>query len=108
MSHRLYDIRESVEGYLAFLAAQNFREECEKARGIILSRWKNQRKCDHDGFDDENRKFHALIIEAAGNPFMVDIINQVDDKLHRLARMACTSKAAWKRLLKKTRISPKP
>jgi DNA-binding GntR family transcriptional regulator len=82
---RLYEIRESVEGYLAFLAAQNFREEhCKKVRAILQKMESFKGATDHDGFDAENHKFHALIIEAAANPYMVEIIHQVDNKLHRL------------------------
>ena len=83
--NRLYDIRESVEGYLAYLAAQNFTDEYKKiARNILRAMEKYKENVDHDGFDEENRRFHALINQAAGNQFMVDIIRQVNDKLHRL------------------------
>lgn len=83
--HQLYDVRESVEGYLAYLAAQNFTENDTKtARKIIKAMEIFKEKMDHDGFDGENRKFHALINQAAGNPYMVDIINHSNDRLHRL------------------------
>jgi len=83
--HQMFDVRESVEGYLAFLAAQNFTDAHTKtARGIIKAMEMYAEKKDHDGFDRENIKFHALINQAAGNPYMIDIISHVNDRINRL------------------------
>ena len=81
----LYGVRESVEGYLAYLAAQNFTDAlAEEIKGAISSMKEHKAKVDHDAFDDDNRHFHNIINEAAANSYLIDIVNRVNDRLHRL------------------------
>ena len=83
--HQLYDVRESVEGYLAFLAAQNFTDAwAEEMKKVISAMKEHKEKVDHDAFDDDNRHFHRIINDAAANSYLVDIVNRVNDRLHRL------------------------
>ena len=83
--HQMYDVRESVEGYLAFLAAQNFTDAwAEETKKIISAMKEHKENVDHDAFDADNRHFHKIINDAAGNAYLVDIVNRVNDRLHRL------------------------
>jgi DNA-binding GntR family transcriptional regulator len=83
--HQLYEVRESVEGHLAFLAAENFTDAwAREISGVIANMEKNKAEVNHDAFDTDNRLFHKIINDAAGNSYLIAIVNQVNDRLHRL------------------------
>ena len=72
---------------LARLAGALDDEDAEHLRGIVAKGIKAARKRDTSAFLDLDRTFHLGLLARAGNPRIVDVVDQVLDHL-RLARFA--------------------
>jgi len=83
--YKLYEVIQGVEGYIAFLAAQNFTDDMSAEAQEILQVMEAAKKTrDYSAFNAANNRFHFLIDSAANNPNLVEIGHLTREKMIRI------------------------
>lgn len=82
--HKLYEVIQSVEGYIAYLAAQNFTDEmAAEAQALLEVMEEGKTNRDYSKYLPANHHFHLLMERAANNPRLVEITRLAREKLNR-------------------------
>ena len=83
--HKLYEVIQSLEGYIAYLAAQNFTDKmAEEVRELLRQMNEAKDKRDYSQYLPANSEFHKLMERAANNPKLVELSHITREKLARI------------------------
>lgn len=83
--YKLYDVIQSVEGFIAYLAAQNFTDAmAEEASKLLRVMDEGRKHHDYGAYLPANGQFHALMETAANNEKLVEISRLTREKMARV------------------------
>ena len=83
--HKLYEVIQSIEGYIAYLAAQNFTNAmCEEVKELLQLMEEAKKNHDYATFLPTNTRFHRLMERAANNAKLVEISQLTREKMARI------------------------
>lgn len=81
-SRQLYEARIAIEGYAAFLAASRISpEQLEELDGLARRYAEIGKNLDPATYAECDHRFHAVIIAASGNAYIVGIYGSIESRL---------------------------
>lgn len=81
----LIEVRQGLEGDAAYYAAQRITDEQKQQLTKVYERLVLTEKQGNPGIE-EDFQFHYIIVEAANNPLMLEVINLVSDRIREAVR----------------------
>lgn len=81
----IYDARLATDGRIAYLCAQNMTPEKDAQMRQLLDEMEETRvRNNYDAFNEANRRFHLLMNDVAGNPYLVQASKHLHERTSRL------------------------